>query len=80
LDYEPHSIGNASSWGARCGIRSGALDRAAAALFAARFRRVTERSTPVLSTDSVQDDRIDRLQGALAEMRSDVGAGRYAIG
>jgi succinoglycan biosynthesis protein ExoV len=78
IDYEPRWIGNASSWGARCGIRGRTLDRAAVSAFASRFRRVTDRSTPMLSDDRVQIDRLDRLHGALAMLQADVAAGRFA--
>ena len=40
LEYQPWWIGNASSWGARVGVRATVLDRAAGSLFVSRFRRV----------------------------------------
>lgn len=80
LEYAPRWIGNASSWAARGGLRGGVLDRAAASLFAARFGRVVARATPMLSSDAVHADRIDRLHVALAALQSDVSIGRYAPG
>jgi succinoglycan biosynthesis protein ExoV len=78
IEYEPRWIGNASSWGARCGVRGRLLDRASVSAFASRFRRVTERCAPQLSAERVHVERLERLHGTLALLQSDVSSGRFA--
>jgi succinoglycan biosynthesis protein ExoV len=78
LEFDPHRIVNASSWGGRVGIRGAYLDGIAARLFRAQLGHVTRQGRPLLSAAPVQAEKLERLEAAIAELQADVRAGRFA--
>ncbi len=79
LDFGPHRLVNAARWGDLLGLRSPALERIAGSLFEAHLRRVASRCRPVLSAADVHAEKLERLEIALEQLRSDVAAGDYTL-
>lgn len=72
LEYQPIRVPDLAGWADRRAVRSAALHPGLTALFAARLRRVARRARPLLSTDRVLHDRLDRLDTTLAHLRADL--------
>lgn len=79
LEYQPRRLANVASWGDTLGLRGSSVDDVAGRLFEARFRRLATRCRPMLSDGAVHAEKMERLDGALAELAADVTAGRYAM-